>query len=119
MNKAMKAKEFVEDKYEDLSRLNCLMYDDLTFFDIRALEAGNKYDVLGTYHFNFCRILKDSSSGEKTFAYTDVSTFLDSSTKLTGGDKPSVVTAVHDPKSADNTRHLYFEIDGGDECTNE
>ena len=45
VNKAMQAKEFVTNKYEDLTRLNCLLYDDLTFFDIRNLESGNTYNI--------------------------------------------------------------------------
>lgn len=43
VNQAMKAKEFVTNKLEDLTRLNCLLYNDLTFFDLRDLEAGNTY----------------------------------------------------------------------------
>lgn len=43
------------------------MFNDLTFFDLRALENGNTYDI-GKYNFNFCRRLVDSE-GKKTFAY--------------------------------------------------
>eukprot|EP00347_Sterkiella_histriomuscorum_P010029 403338963 len=115
VNKAMQAKEFVTNKYEDLTRLNCLLYDDLTFFDIRTLESGNTYNI-GKYHFNFCRRLEDSSSDEKTFAYADISSLFDSSVRLTGDGKPSRVDAMFDAQNPNGTRHLYFEIDGGEKC---
>lgn len=75
------------DGYENLSRLNCLLYDDLTFFDLRALEKGNTYKV-GKHYFNFCKRLKDGD-GELTFAYTELADgMFDSNTRLTGGAKP-------------------------------
>src|SRR5574343_153190 len=57
----------VEDLSEDLQRLNCILYDDLTFFDIRGLEKFNPYtstnvtaspNALTSYNFNFCRRFK-------------------------------------------------------------
>lgn len=115
VSSAMKAKEFVTNKFEDLSRINCLLYDDLTFFDLRDLEQGNTYNI-GPYHFNFCRRLEDSSSEEKTFAYVDESSYFGSSTMLTGGGRPSTVIAKFDGENQNSTRHIYFEITGGEEC---
>jgi hypothetical protein len=48
------AKAFVEEKKEDLQRLNCLLYDDLTFFDLRALEQPDEsvYKVKGSTLLN-------------------------------------------------------------------
>ncbi|CDW77915.1 UNKNOWN [Stylonychia lemnae] len=115
IEKAMQAKEYASDKAEDLTRLNCLLYNDLTFFDLRVLEKGNTYKVAG-HNFNFCRRLKDED-GEKTFAYSDVgSGFLDSTTRLTGGGKPQNIKSVVNDTDANAPRHIYFEIDGGEEC---
>lgn len=94
--------------------MNCLLYDDLTFFDMRRLEEGNTYQF-GGYYFNFCKRLKDSSSDEKTFAFTtNTGSMFDSSSKLTGDGKPSLVKALFDANNPNNTRHVYFEIEGGD-----
>lgn len=38
----------VEEVNEKLQRLNCLLYDDLTFFDLRALESTTGYEVSGS-----------------------------------------------------------------------
>lgn len=82
-------KKWTQEASEDLARLNCLLYNDLTFFDLRALEKGNTYTYLN-YHFNFCQRLKDES-GRTTFAYFDQASNMK---RLTDGSRPDSVTAV-------------------------
>lgn len=66
IEKAQQAKEFVSEKSEDLTRVNCLLYSDMTFFDLRALESEKPYQI-GKHYFQFCRRLKADDT--KTFAY--------------------------------------------------
>jgi hypothetical protein len=78
-------KAYAEKTAEDLQRINCLLYDDLTFFDLRKLEQPEDavYKVHGSrlitsdgltkeYTINFCRRFTDAQGSDesKTFAYT-------------------------------------------------
>lgn len=40
--------EPMEKADEGLKRLNCFLYDDLTFFDLRKLESETGYEVQGS-----------------------------------------------------------------------
>lgn len=102
-------KEWTQEASEDLARLNCLLYNDLTFFDLRALEKGNTYTYLN-YHFNFCQRLKDES-GRTTFAYFDQASNMK---RLTDGNRPVSVTAVLNEDT--NKRHISYEMKGGENC---
>ena len=87
-----KASKWMTDANEDLKRLNCLMYNDLTFFDIRKLEEGNTYKV-NDINFNFCKRMIDSD-GDKTFAYRTVELEYGGpvyTRRLTDGNKPSKI----------------------------
>lgn len=106
---SQKIKGWASEASEDLARLNCLMYNDLTFFDLRSLEKGNTYEYLN-YNFNFCQRLVDEK-GEKAFALLEVG---EDYTKLTDGGRPSKVTAVLNTET--NKRHISFVQDGGENC---
>jgi hypothetical protein len=86
----------LEEASEDLQRLNCLLYNDLTFFDLRSLETGNPYDV-SNYNFTFCQRQKDAD-GNKAFAYLTVADVngVEDAVRLTDGNRPSNVKAVLD-----------------------
>ena len=63
---------------KNLQKAYCLMYDDYTVFDIRALENDNEggYQVSGTlfknYNINFCRSfdIQEGNKNESTFVYS-------------------------------------------------
>lgn len=98
----------LEDISEDLQRLNCLIYDDLTVFDIRSLEQYNPIRY-GDYKFSFCRrtILGD----KRTFAYKDEVAFTGPS------GKPHDVETEEQETEQDKLTHLSFELKDGDVCT--
>lgn len=119
-----------EDINEDLQRLNCILYDDLTFFDIRALEKYNPYtsddavnNILVTpkddfsYNINFCkRFILNGTDGKefKTFAYS--TNKKEARKTLTDSGKPSYTETVlksSKKDSEDDTTHIKFVQDGG------
>jgi hypothetical protein len=125
-------KEKVEEASENLQRLNCFLYDDLTFFDLRKLETQQDggYEVVGTrdftgtfrtYHVNFCRrfiIDKGEDKDKRTFVYTTsgISQNADR-VLLTNGNKASYTETVlkTNDEGSENTHILYVQS-GGDEC---
>ena len=68
LEKASQAKEFVSEKSEDLTRINCLLFTDMTFFDLLSLENDTHPYQIGNMYFQFCRRLEAGGS-TKTFAY--------------------------------------------------
>ena len=61
IEQAQKAKSLLDTydaKSEELAKLNCLLYDDLTFFDLRELAKFNPLSAGGLY-FTFCGRTKD------------------------------------------------------------
>jgi hypothetical protein len=112
---------------EDLQRLNCILYDDLTFFDLRSLEQYNplnstNLDVVAApsaaqnYNINFCKrfIYTGSDNAEtKTFVYTDNGV---DRVALTDSGKPSYTETVLSTGENEET-HIKFVQDGGAVCT--
>lgn len=122
IDQAQKAKSLLDTydaKSEELAKLNCLLYDDLTFFDLRELAKFNPISAGGLY-FTFCGRTKDEQ-GDKTFAYYTTTASLTSSifgqgvdiVRLTGDGRPSKTLAVEDT-DPEKPRHIYFEISGGE-----
>ena len=93
-----------------------MLYDDLTFFDIRGLAKENPLNK-GNYFYTFCARTQITSS-QQVFAYFNipavgVSSILGSGTStvaLTDGNKPTKVLALDDPTDASLPRHLYYEL---------
>lgn len=110
---ANSARKFVSDKTEDLTRVNCLLFNDMTFFDLRSLENETPYQI-GNHYFQFCRRLKAGDT--KTFAYVENGALFTSQTVLTDGGRPVNVKAVMDEENPDAPRHISFEMDGGETC---
>lgn len=120
------------DEYsENLQRLNCLLYDDLTFFDLRKLEqnSDNTYTAYGSnlldsgvgreYHVNFCRRFVVSEDGKdyKTFAYTTSGLPDSQEVRLTGSGKPSYTeTVLKDVEEDSVETHILFVQSGGEAC---
>jgi len=111
---------------EDLQRLNCILYDDLTFFDLRSLEQYNPLnstsDVTAlpsatqNYNINFCKrfIYTGSDNKEvKTFVYSANG---DDRVALTDSNKPSYTETVLSTGENEQT-HIKFVQDGGAVCT--
>lgn len=98
--------EKIDEVKEDLQKLYCLLYDDLTFFDLRKLEraSDNLYQAYGTnvngqglsrqYTFNFCTRL-ETEKGDKTFGVTTEGLSANSNkVRLTGSGKPTYTETV-------------------------
>jgi len=116
LEKANQAKQFVSEKSEDLTRINCLLFTDMTFFDLRSLENDTQPYQINNMYFQFCRRLEAGST--KTFAYQEnVGVFTTSYTVFTDGSSPSNVVAVQNDSNPDQPRHIKFELDGGDVCS--
>lgn len=88
----------MSEKSEDLSRVNCLLFNDMTFYDLRALESDKPYQI-GKHYFQFCRRL--TADDTKTFAYFESGSMWTSQTLLTGGSRPINVKAVSNETDAD------------------
>lgn len=115
LDKINNARKFISEKSEDLTRLNCLILTDLTFFDLRNLEKEQPYQI-GDYYFQFCRRLKDEADDAKTFAFfNDIGTWSTDTVMLTDGGRPINLRPVEN-EGEDAPRHLYYEMDGGEEC---
>lgn len=109
----------LEDMREDLSRLNCLLYDDLTFFDLRKLEQFNPIsavsNTLESYSLSFCR--RQDAKNQLTFAYRTIGNDNSESKEiLTGGSKPVRVNTVDPKTDEDLPTHITFDIEGGEKC---
>jgi hypothetical protein len=99
-----------------------MLYDDLTFFDIRGLAQENPFQY-GNFIYTFCA--RSEINSESTWAYISVeapgvSSIFGSGTQtyaLTDDSTvPSKVLALEN--TSDNTlpRHLYYEFKNGDQC---
>ena len=99
-----------------LQKLNCMLYDDLTFFDIRGLMNENPLNQ-GNYFYTFCARTQLTSS-QQAFAYLNipaagVSSIFGSGTStvaLTDGNRPTKILALDNPTDASLPRHLYYEL---------
>jgi len=115
----------IEDLNEDLQRINCILYDDLTFFDLRSLEQYNPLNVTNndivanptplSYNLNFCKrfiYTGEDNTEYKTFVYVDYGV---NRVALTDSGKPSYTETVL--KSGENEdTHIKFVQDGGAAC---
>lgn len=104
----------LEDMQEDLSRLNCLLYDDLTFFDLRQLEQYNPIQE-GIYSLSFCR--RQEAGNDKTFAYRTIGNIgSESKEALTGSGKPRNIQTIDPKTDEDLPTHITFDIVDGEKC---
>lgn len=107
---------------EELAKLYCLLYDDLTFFDLRPLLKENLPLEHANHFFTFCTRFKDEE-GKHTFAYykkasTGISSILGDGVemvRLNDGGKATKTLAIQE-EDHEKPRHIYFEVSGGEKC---
>jgi hypothetical protein len=103
-----------------------MLYDDLTYFDIRCLVPENPLTV-GDYTYTFCArstISTKSSSSAQPYAYlkreeVGVSSVFGAGSSLyalTDSNRPSKVLALDNTDDNTLPRNLYFEYKNGDTC---
>ena len=96
--------------------LNCLIYQDLSFYDLRALASTTDYSIsdgTNTYYFNLCSYTQDQcNSSQSVYAYFNDSS--DSCTALSDDDPDSVSSTVVSDSS--NIDYISIEYSNGDVC---
>lgn len=99
-NTTAKFQATVQDVSDDLKRLNCILYDEMTVFNIQGLESNVSY-TYGDYSVSFCRPI---SLNNKTGYVFDANTLIADSSS-----RPSNIQTVQQEDSSKPATHLTFD----------
>lgn len=98
-------------------KLSCLVYDDLSFYDLRGLRSDSGYSVAPSngvshnYTFNLCSFIAQPCNGHKVFGCKDSA---DGEFSLTSGSLDNLTSTVEEGQ--DGTKFVHMMFAGGDQC---
>ncbi|CDW74601.1 UNKNOWN [Stylonychia lemnae] len=104
----------------ELLKLSCLVYDDLSFYDLRGLESEQSdYSFISSnskhnYYFNLCAFTNKACGEDTTQAFGIRVDQNNQCTKLTGNNLQSLNTSVEE--YSDGERYVQLKFAGGDKC---
>jgi len=86
----------------ELLKLSCLVYDDLSFYDLRGLRSDSGYTVTPNngvghnYTFNLCSFISEPCNGNKVFGCKDNA---DGEFALTSGSLDNLTLTVEESQN--------------------
>ncbi len=117
----------VTEAHKNIKKLYCLLYDDLTVFDLRSLEKSDPYVVKSTpslkdYTLNFCKPLsvKQGDKTVDTLAYTTKGLAGQSDeVRLTGTGSIAYTETVRSQEEDGDKTHILYRYNAGEKCGND
>eukprot|EP00347_Sterkiella_histriomuscorum_P009292 403341764 len=123
LNLQILAQESSGQEQEELLRLSCLVYDDMSFYDLRGLQndkSDYKYEVAKAngethfYNFNMCQYTNGYCTGNrKVFGYKEDKAGTCNS--LTNGNLQNLTSTVEEDLDS-GERYVQMKYLGGQEC---